>query len=324
MRRTLLLFAAVILLGSLAYFASLDPTETEVADERAFGYPELEDIERIYIADREGNVADLRRGGPTGWTYGAYPANENVMKNLLQAVAQLEVRSLPASTAVPNLVRNLAGGGILVRVYDGEGNKLRGYYIGGGTSGELGAAAIMEGSDNPYVVHLPMWSGNVRHRFNLRGDEWRSKVLFDVDPQAVEYLSIDYPLQQSKAFRMERTRENQFRVTPLVASVGGVKEIPFGVAEGILSRYEDYYVSRYQNEDTVGMLTARERLPFAIVRIKEAGKPEQVASIYPQYRFPGSPQQQLQAYTAFVNDDQDWALLATETTQPLLVGYDSF
>ncbi|WP_116105738.1 hypothetical protein [Lewinella sp. IMCC34191] len=324
MQRTLLLLIAVVVLGGVAYFATLDPTRTEPVDDRTFAYPNTDDIARIFIADRAGNRAELTRGGPTGWRYYDYPANANAMKNLLQAVEQLEVRSLPASTAVPNLVRNLAGGGILVQLFDREGTKLRGYYIGGGASGELGTAAIVEGSDNPYIVHLPMWSGNVRHRFNLQGDEWRSKVLFDVDPREVEYLSIDYPRQGSKGFRMEKAEEGSFRVSPLVASAGPVKEVPFGLAEGVLSRYERYFISRYQNQDVAGKQAVEGRLPFATIRIKEAGKEEQVAEIYPQYRFPDSPDQELMAYHAYINDGRDWALLAVETTQPLLVGYDSF
>ena len=324
MRRTTILLVAVILLGGLAYLASSGTPASAQAKDRAFGYERVEDIARIFVADREGNQADLRRGGPTGWTYNGHPANENAMKNLLQAVQQLEVRSLPSSAAVPNLVRNLAGGGILVQVFDKEGTKLRGYYIGGGTSGELGTAAIVEGSDNPYIVHLPTWSGNVRHRFNLRGDDWRSKVLFDVDPEAVEYLTIAYPRQETRGFRMERSGQSQFTVSPLVPTAGPVKQVPFGVAEGVLARYEDYYISRYQNQDTAGIAAVEDRLPFAIVRIKEEGLPEQVAKIYPRFRFPDSANEQLTAYTAFIHDDQDFALLAVETTQPLLVGYDSF
>ena len=324
MRRTIILLVAVVILGGLAYLATADRAVTEPADDRAFGYERVENIDRIFVADREGNQADLRRGGPTGWTVNGDPANENVMKNLLQAVQQLEVRSLPSSAAVPNLVRNLAGGGILVQVFDAQGTKLRGYYIGGGTSGELGTAAIVENSENPYIVHLPTWSGNVRHRFNLRGDDWRSKVLFAVDPERVEYLTIAYPRQESRGFRMERSGGDQFTVAPLVPTAGPVKKVPFGVAEGVLARYEDYYISRYQNQDTAGIAAVEGRLPFAVIRVKEEGMPEQVAKIYPRFRFPDSASQELTAYTAFIHDDRDFALLAVETTQPLLVGYDSF
>ena len=324
MRRTFILLLAVVLLGGLAYLALSGSDQEMVADDRAFGYAEADAIQRIYLADRAGNQTDLQRGGPTGWTVNGYPANENAMKNLLQAVTRLEIRSLPAPAAVPNLVRTLAGGGILVRLFGKSGEKLRGYYIGGGTNDELGTAAIVEDSEQPYIVHLPMWSGNVRHRFNLRGDEWRSKRLFAADPERVELLSIAYPRQESKGFALRREADGRYSVTPLIASAGPVKHITAGEAERVLARYERYFISRYQNEDEAGMTADRNRLPFASIRLRETGSEEQVVDIYPRFRFPDSADNRLSAYTAFINQGKDYALLAVETTQPLLIGYDAF
>ncbi|MCP9235063.1 DUF4340 domain-containing protein [Lewinella sp. JB7] len=323
MKRTLILLTAVILLGTIAWYTTTPANTEPPADDRDFAYPRVQEIHRIYVADRNGREAELTRGGPTGWMYGGkHPANENVMKNLLQAIGHMEVQSLPTSKAIPNLVRNLAGGGILVRLFDRGDNKLRGYYIGGGANGELGTAAIMEGSDNPYIVHLPMWTGNLRHRFNLRDDEWRSKRLFAVDPARVEYLSIDYPQQRAESFRMQRDANGAFRVTPLYDIGLTEKAVSRGTAEGVLSRYEDYYISRYENGDEASIRKAREAVPFAVIRLKERDREEQLMSVFPRFADPTGGQ--LSAYTAFVNDGQDWALLAVETTQPLLLSYASF
>ena len=324
MRRTLILLLAVVLLGGLAYLAVSGGGGATKADDRAFGYPDEDAIDRIFLADREGNQTELRRGGPTGWTVNGFPANENATKNLLQAVTRLEIRSLPAPAAVPNLVRTLAGGGILVRLFDRSGKKLRGYYIGGGTNDELGTAAIVEDAEQPYIVHLPMWSGNVRHRFNLRGDEWRSKRLFAADPERVELLSIAYPRQESKGFTLRREATGAFTVAPLVPSAGPVKRITAGEAERVLARYERFYISRYQNGDEAGKSADKNRLPFASIRLRETGSREQVVDIYPRFRFPDSADHSLSAYTAFIHNGRDYALLAVETTQPLLIGYDAF
>ncbi len=324
MQRTLMLLLTVLLLGGLAWYATTRGARTDAAADRDFAYPQVENIHRIFLADRQGNQATLKRGGPSGWTFDGYPANENAVKNLLQAVEQISVQTLPTSKAIPNLVRNLAAGGILVQLFDAQDRKLRGYYVGGGANGELGTVAIMEHSDNPYIVHLPMWTGNLRHRFNLRGDEWRSKVLFRADPDRVESLSIEYPRQRSESFRLERQSGGSYRLSAYYPGGPPPREVPGGVAEGILSRYETYFISRYENADTPSIDAAREVLPFAIIRLKEEGKNEQLVKIFARFRHPDSPDEELIAYTAFINDDRDWALLAVETTQPLLVSYDSF
>ncbi len=324
MKRTLILLISVLLLGGIAWYATTRGADTSTAHDRDFAYPAVDHIHRIFIADREGNQATLERGGPTGWTYDGYPANENAVKNLLQAVERISVQTLPTSKAIPNLVRNLAAGGILVQLFDAQDRKLRGYYVGGGANGELGTVAIMEDSENPYIVHLPMWTGNLRHRFNLRGDEWRSKVLFRADPERVESLSIEYPRQRGESFRLDRQAGNAYHLSAFYPGGPPPREVARGVAERILSRYEKYFISRYENADARSINAAREVLPFAIIRLKEEGKAEQLVKIFPRFLHPDSPDEELTAYTAFINDDRDWALLAVETTQPLLVSYDSF
>ena len=323
MQRTLLLLVAVLLLGGVAYYVTSRPTAPADAAERDFGYADTDNIHRIFLADREGRQHTFERGGPTGWQVNGQPANENAMKNLLQAVQQIAVQTLPTSKAVPNLVRNLAGGGILVQLFDADGNKLRGYYVGGGTNGEFGTAAIMEESDNPYIVHLPMWTGNLRHRFNLRGDEWRDKQLFTANPDRVEYLSIEYPKQLNRSFRLERGADGEYLLLPLYGD-GPSKRVSRGLAEAVLSRYERYYLNSYQNDDARGRTAAQSQLPFATIKLKEVDASEQVVKVYPRFQQAEGGDGPLTAYTAFINDDADWVLLSVETTQPLLVGYDSF
>jgi hypothetical protein len=337
MNRTLYLLLAVIVLGALAWFVSSSgSTPTRLADgaeERQFAYEELEDIHKIFVADRKGHTVTLTRGGETGWLADGKPANENVMKNLLNTVRRIDIQSLPTQKAVPNMVKNLATQGILVQLFDRNDKKLRGYYIGGSTNDETGTYAIVENSENPYVVHQPGFTGNIRARFNLWDDEWRSKVYFRVDPDKVESFSIDYPRQQSKSFELKKER-GKYVLRPLYETGQSVREIPRGVAEGILSRYEKYYVNRYENNDKQSMEEARQLLPFAVIAIKEEGKEVREMRVFPRYQgrtlmndvktgefIEGGG---LEAFTAFINNGQDWVLLNVETTQPLLVAYDSF
>ncbi|MTB50497.1 hypothetical protein [Lewinella sp. W8] len=337
MNRTSLLLLAVVVLGALAwYVSSQGQTPTRLADgaeERQFAYAEIDDVHKIFVADRKGHTVTLTRGGETGWLADGKPANENVMKNLLSTVRLIDIQSLPTRKAIPNMVKNLATQGILVQLFDRNGNKLRGYYIGGSTNDETGTYAIKEDSENPYIVHQPGFTGNIRARFNLWDDEWRSKVYFQVDPDKVERLSIDYPKQQSKSFLLEKDG-GSYRLSPLYETGQPVREIPRGVAEGILSRYEKYYVNRYENQDAPSIERARELLPFAVITLQEEGQEAKEMRLFPRYQGRTLTNDVktgeyiesggLEAFTAFINNGEDWVLLNVETTQPLLVAYDSF
>lgn len=331
--RTLLLIAFLLSVLAVAVALTQRPERiAETADDRQFAYPELDDIARIFIADRQNHRVELTRGGPTGWLVdGEHPANENVMKNLLTTVAGLDIQRLPAYAAVPKMVDNLATKGILVQLFDADGDKLRGYYIGSGDSEETGTTAIVEGAENPYFVHLPNFTGNVRYRFNLWDDEWRSKVVLRADPATVTRLQIEYPTNRSASFRLERN-ESDYVVSPLTVSNLPDIHVPRGVAEGVLARFEKYYVNRYENRDEASIAAARNTLPYARIEVVTEGENEpQALEIYPRYRnemvATKNGQREIadvEAYTAFVNNGDDWALLSPNTTEPLFVTYGSF
>ncbi len=337
MNRSLLLLIAVVLLGGLAWWVTAtDKTTTapeERAAERRFGLSDFTQVGRIFIADRKGHQVNLTRGGITGWLADGRPANENVMANLQDAIVHLDVQSLPTHAAKPIMVKDLAANGILVQVFDQNDRKIRGYYIGGGTHDELGANAIVEGSEEPYVVHIPHFTGNPRQRFTHWDDEWRDKVYFRVNPDEVELLSIEYPTQRDQSFKLTKQGSN-FRLAPFYATGQPTREISRGEAERVLTRYEKYYINRYENQDLETIAEAKKLLPFATITLQQRGEEPQVMKIYPRYTGRSFQNEQktgevierggLQAYTAFINDDEDWVLLSVETLEPLLVGYGSF
>lgn len=336
MNRTLLLLLAVLLLGGFAWWATTAGATPESmsdrAPERQFGIASFEeDVHRIFIADRHGHKVTLTRGGITGWLADGRPANDNIMKNLRDAATNLEVKSLTAEKAKPRMIKDLATSGILVQLFDKEGQKLRGYYIGGGTADELGTHAIVEGSEEPYVVGMPFFTGSVRTIFGMWGDEWRDRVYFRVDPDKVESLTIEYPTQRNRSFRLTKTN-GKFQLAPFYETGQPIKEVSDGRAEGILARYESYYVNSFANEDAETIAYAKTILPFANITVKQTDQEPQTISIFPRYVGEANigngsrevENAELQAYTAFINDGQDWVLLNVETTRPLLVSYQSF
>ena len=265
---------------------------------------------------------------------GGVPANENILAGVLQVIKGLDIQTLPSYKAVPKILKDLSTSGMLVQLYDREGNKLRGYYLGGSTGTEKGTFAIKEGVEDPYIVHLPGFTGNVRQRFVHTGDEWRDKVYWRVDPEKVESFSIEYPKQRKNSFVLTRNGAG-YQLAPFYESNQQTRNIPGGGVEGVLARYEKYYVNKYENTDEASQAAANEVLPHAVIRIKQEDRDEQVMTIYPRYdtgEFSNEPKtgeitysgNDLKAYSAFINGGDDWVLLNVETLQPLMVGYDYF
>ena len=97
------------------------------------------------------------------------------------------------------MVSNLATEGIKVEIYDRQDELIKTYYVGGAPPDERGTYMMLEGFEQPYVAHIPGWDGNLRFRYNLVGDEWRSRILFPGELEEIESVSIAYPRQRSKS-----------------------------------------------------------------------------------------------------------------------------
>lgn len=337
MQRIYWLLALVVLLGG-AYFFLLPSSQSAakgshlVAD-RDFKIEDAEQIQRIFIADRSGQQVELSRQGKNWLVDGKHLANENAINNLLDAVKRIDMQHIPAKAAVPNIIKNLATEGILVQIFDKNNQKLKGYYIGGSTSDERGTYAIMEGADQPYVVHLPAWVGNLRFRLNFFGDDWRSKQIFAEEINSIEKISVEYPTQRNRSFILSRKGEN-YTVAPVFDSDQPTRDVPRDRAERYLFNYQNLFVSSYENKSPEEKAELLKNLPFAHIQITKIDGTQKSLKAYPRYADKQmnidnktgeiNTDRPLQGYNLLLNEDEDFAVIQAETLLPFLLSYQAF
>ena len=111
-------------------------------------------------------------------------------------------------------LRETAADGIKVEIYDLQGKAMKTYYIGGITNDEHGTIMIMEGSEQPYVMHVPSFIGSLRVRYLVKEDEWRDRAVFNEKPEEVQEIKVEYPQQKSESFILEKTGVAEYKVRP--------------------------------------------------------------------------------------------------------------
>lgn len=269
MNRTLILLIAFLLLGGgvLWYLTGGEDEKTTLAGAgRAFAVKDIEDVHKIFIADRRGERTTLeRRDGY--WLYnGRYKARPSVMKPLLDAIARVQIKYKPPQAAVENMVHALATEGIKVELYGKRGELLKAYYVGGSTSDERGTYIIMEGAEEPYVAELPAWEGNLSVRFRRYGDEWRDKTLFSEEVENIQSVSIEYPKQRDQSFILESTAGG-YEVRPFYDITPEIRR-PFreGSAEAFLANFESVGAEAFRNGHP-GRDSISGQVPFSIITL---------------------------------------------------------
>lgn len=282
--KKIFLLSAVFLILAVLTFVYLRQVPAEegslIGADREFAVP-AQKIQKIFLANRiDGTTTLLERQG-ADWVYNEkYKARANAVENLLRAVTDIQMMYKPADAAVPNMLNDLATRGIKVEVYGEAEQPLKVYYIGGSPADERGTYAILEDAEQPYVTHIPGWEGNLRFRYNLKGDDWRDRSIFSVRESDIESLSIEYPKQRQHSFRLER-QGNAYNINPFYP----LQEKVEGVANrsritAFLDGFEQLGAETFRN-DHPGQDSIRQLIPFCTIQLKKTNGEEQVVRLFP-------------------------------------------
>lgn len=318
-----------ILLGGVTVvlqFKSRNNTMDKLKAERDFRIAQPESIGKVFLVHRDGEQVLLERKGKELWTYNSkWVARPDAIQNLLDALNRLQVQYKPASAAVPNMVRSLATEGIKVEIYDRKGKLLKAYYIGGSTVDERGVFVIREGFEQPYVAHLDAWEGNPRFRYNLKGDDWRDRSIFNTGTDRIREVKIEYPAQRNQSFRLSNTN-GRFEVLPFFPITPRIQApLRPGAVEQFLSGFESIAAEDFRNsfpaKDSI-----LQTLPFAIITVKKEEKKEEIARLFPIFNESTAPVGQdgpVERY--FVSTSSgDFMLAQHRVLKKILWGYPFF
>ncbi len=331
MKKTLFLLLAFLMLGAAAvwYLSNgADKKTSRLAAERTFAVPDTAQIYKIFIADRHGVKTLLERKNGY-WQYnGKYRARENAMENLLDAIRRVEMKFMPTQAMAENIIKNLASDGIKVEIYGQKDKLLMAYYIGGATTDEQGTFILREDFDQPYVAHLPGWVGNLRFRYNLAGDEWRDRAVFSTPLENIQALSVEYPLQRDKSFRIER-KDGEFvlypfyEITPMIG-----KPLRKGAIESYLTGFSYVSAETFQNRNPAKD-SLDKMVPFCQIMLTDTKGDTRSARFYPrdpqivQNPVTGQNEQSVERFNC-LSSTGDFMVVQNVLLKKVLWAYDYF
>jgi hypothetical protein len=324
------LIAIFVLLGSatLLYFLTKGKGETSTLGwDRKFKIENRDDIQKIFIAQRNGETTTLERSG-NHWNVdgSTSKASPNAVENLLEAITMVELKYVPPQTATDNIVKELGARGIKVEIYNKKGEKMRAYYVGGTTPDARGTYMILENAEQPMVMEIPTMEGQIRTRYELKGDDWRDRSVFAYEPEDIQAVSIEYPQQRNKSFRLNRDGQ-QFKITPFYENTPPINTpIIKANVETFLIGFEslvaESFSSSYEKKDSV-----RATIPFSIITVKDNKGGERKAALYPTYSIDTGTGERttdiVERYFADV-DLKDWMVVQHRVFQKIFWPYQAF
>ena len=183
-RNTLLLLVFLLLAGFAAYyFLNKNGSKSTLdSEETAFAIADTASVDKIFISTKSGKSNTLTRKAGNHWVLNDhYEARKDMVNMLLETMKRMEVKRPADKLSRNNAIRDIAALGRKVEVYQ-KGELAKTFYVGQTTDEHMGTYFIMEGSEDPYVLHMPGFNGFITSRFDIEEAKWRSVPVSAVRP----------------------------------------------------------------------------------------------------------------------------------------------
>lgn len=317
----------LLLLGGAAYFflSGKDEKASNQNEDWIMHIEDVDEIQRIFIADRKGGTADLKREGKN-WTYNdKYRANPNVMYNVLSALNKIRMKNRPSSSAIPNMIKALSTKSTKVEVYGKNDKLLKAFYIGGVTPDERGTFMILEGSNNPYVMHMPMAEISLGQRFFTSEKSWRDKTVFEIDPKDILSLSLEYPKRKNKSFKLAK-KDGLWNVEPFFKTTRIIeKEINQDLVNSYLNGYRKVGAESIENDKNY-VKDVINKQEFCIIKILFKDATQKQVNFFPIIKFEDEEKKEMAPVTRYIAVDETKTRYLTQQLvfKDLFWAYDFF
>lgn len=284
-KKVIVLLVVFVAVGVVAWWVINDnqPDSKMNFPDRDFAVENVDDIHRIFIADKRGRTVDLKRQSDDTWLLNdQHETFENPIDVILRTIKNLKVKYIPPKAAEDIMIRGLASDGIKVELYDSKGDNFKTFYVGGNTSDDLGTVFIMEGYSQPYVLHVPTQVGGIRSRFTVKATELMSRWIFTSKYEDIEKVSLQYPTIRNKSFVLQK-EEKTFDVKPYYDITPEINaELLPAAAEAFLIGFEKLGAESHITDDLLRD-SVSSQVPFVIISVKEKDKTSKEVALYPIY-----------------------------------------
>ncbi len=222
MKKNLISLIILLILVAVAFYVNQERgSGTIKPDLHDFAVEDTATITRIFLADRTGTSVLLERQN-NRWTVNkGRKARKDAVDVLLKTIRLVEMKAPVSNTAHNNIVKLLAGKSTKVELYSGD-RKLKTYYVGDATQDNTGTYMLMEGSETPFICHIPGFYGYLTGRYFTRPSEWRDTEIFGHRLPQIAEVKVEYHQDPARSFRITHSKDRVvqlFRLFPQEESV---------------------------------------------------------------------------------------------------------
>ena len=223
MHKNLRLFYFLLLVTAIAagvrYVDTQEAAEiSKAANAADFAIADTAAVDKIFIADKDGNQALLERSSGRYWKLnGTHLARKDAVDLLLKTFLRARVQRPVPQGELSTVNRLLAGRGKKVEIYQGGETPVKTWYIGTSTQNHTGTYMVLADgngqlAEEPFIVHMEGFTGFLSTRFFTDEREWRYTGMFDYPGNALRRVEVELTEAGGRLYAMEVDSVGTLRV----------------------------------------------------------------------------------------------------------------
>ncbi len=251
--KTIIYLILIALLCLVAYFALLAPSKDTLDDKNAgFAIKDTANIEKIIIRNRNGATLTLDKQTQNKWRVNnRFTARKDAIETLLYTFRKLKSVAPVSRSGRANVLKTVQENPLrTIEVYlkDDLENAYKTYYLAGITVNNKRTQMMLKGADEPHVVNLPGFEGQLVTRFFTDPEEWRDRTIFRYAPNTIKRISLDYFQKPQHSFQLHVIGSDSFRLDPpkidSVIQTGPLNKL---MAQNYIESFEQVYAEAFEN-----------------------------------------------------------------------------
>jgi len=261
MIKTLSYLLVLLILGfGIYYFIIRDNSNPFGSSEAGFTIKDTASVGKVFLVTNTGESILLERSND-GWMVNKkYKALPSMMNLMLSTLAEQKALYPVTKAAQENAMKLLSTLGTKVEVYDRSNKKLSVFYVGRGAINNTGTNMIMENAQVPYVVQTPAFTGDLSPRYSVDLRDWRDRTVFNIAPEDIKSVSIQYPGTPINSFVISRVGNSY--------EVKGDPSVTTELDTLHLTR-ANLYMSYFRNVNCEGIMNGLQGLDTGIATTKK-------------------------------------------------------
>jgi hypothetical protein len=223
-RRLFMSFTILLILLGIAYYLASsagyfgENRTTLKQDEYNFRIEDTSAVHTVRITNQDKISVEMTRAENSEWNLnGKYLARIDAINLILRTAKLIDMKSPVPRSARENIMKLLAVNFKKVEFIDEDGDMIKTWYVGNPTKDNAGSYMLLETPDHgkyeqPYVMEIPGFAGELTSRFFVDEIAWRSTVVFAYDPLEIASVKVDNFDNISEGFEIRSPFKSSFRL----------------------------------------------------------------------------------------------------------------